>query len=371
MPGAFVHEQLIGPGATQPAEPVRPVGRLPSGEIVTACRLRNAHGVEAEILALGATLRSLHVPDRDGDLADVVLGPERVGDYLQGRDCFGSTIGRYANRIAEGRFALGEAVYRLAANSPPHSEHGGEEGFDRRLWLLSGSTSGASVECRLTSPDGDQGFPGALEVVVRYTLTEADELRIDYRATTSARTVVNLTNHTYWNLAGRGSARAARLQIEADQFLPVDATLLPTGELRRVDGTPFDFRMARAVGQAAATDDPQLALTGGYDHCFVLRGPAGVLRRAAALVDDDSGRSVEILTTEPGLQLYSGNALSPAILGKGQRRYRPGDGIALEAQHFPDSPNRPQFPSTQLDPGRVFESTTIFRFQIRPPGSGA
>jgi aldose 1-epimerase len=336
-----------------------------------ACRLRNAHGVEAEILALGATLRSLRVPDRDGNLADVVLGPERVGDCLQGRDCFGSTIGRYANRIAEGRFTLGEARYKLAANSPPHSEHGGEDGFDRRLWRLSASTSGASVECRLTSPDGDQGFPGALEVIVRYTLSEADELRIDYRATTTASTVVNLTNHTYWNLAGRGSARTARLQIEADHFLPVDATLLPTGELRRVDGTAFDFRAARVVGQAAGIDDPQLTLAGGYDHCFVLKGPAGALRRAASLVDDGSGRSVEILTTEPGLQLYTGNALSPAILGKEQRRYQPGDGIALETQHFPDSPNRPQFPSTRLDPGRVFESTTIFRFQIRAPDGAA
>jgi aldose 1-epimerase len=343
---------------------VTPVSKLPSGEVVTGCRLRNANGLEADVISLGATLLSLRVPDRDGMPVDVVLGPERIEDYLRGRDCFGATIGRYANRIARGELKIGPQVYRLPLNSHPHCEHGGEDGFDRRLWRLSTAPTEHSVECCLISPDGDQGFPGELEVTVRYTLSDADELRIDYRATTSARTVINLTNHTYWNLGACESALSARLRIDAEFFLPVDETMLPTGEIRRVAGTPFDFRMSRVVDVSPGdARDPQMAIAGGYDHCFVLRGRAGELRTVALLEDSGSGRRLEILTTEPGMQLYTGNALSPAMVGKCGRRYHPGGGIALETQHFPDSPHHPEFPATWLAPGEVFTSTTVYRLR--------
>ncbi len=327
-----------------------------------SCRLRNENRVEAEVISLGATLRSLCVPRTNGAPVDVVLGPDRIEDYLQGSDCFGSIVGRYANRIARGELTIAPRVYRLSINSPPHCEHGGEDGFHRRIWQLSSSATLPSVECRLISPDGDQGFPGELDVTVRYTLSDANELRIDYRAVALARTVVNLTNHTYWNLGGHGSALGARLRIDADHFLPVDDTLLPTGELRAVAGTAFDFRVSRPLALSPSdARDPQIRIAGGYDHCFILRGGASELRPVAVLCDGSSGRSVEILTTEPGLQVYTGNALSPNVLGKRNWRYLPGDGVALETQHFPDSPNHPEFPSTWLEPGEVFSSATVYR----------
>lgn len=345
-------------------------GRLPSGAEVVEYRLSNRRGSCAKILTLGALLREFHVPDARGDFGDVVLGFDDAADYLRGTDYFGATIGRYANRIAGGRFSLHGKSYRLPVNSGVNSEHGGTDGFDRRLWSVAATEIGEEValELMLVSPDGDQGYPGELTVHVRYALTEHDELRIDYRATTTATTVINLTNHTYWDLGGQGDALRARLRIEADHYAVLDADQIPTGELRAVAGSALDFREFHAI-DARIRDgrEPQLAIGRGYDHNFVLRGGGGTLRLAACLDDPRSGRSLELLTTEPGLQLYSGNWLSGAVIGKRQRLYRAGDGIALEPQHFPDSPNRPEFPSTVLEPGIVWRSTTLYRLSARAP----
>lgn len=348
------------------------VATLASREEVVECRLRNHRGTEAAVLTLGATLRTLIVADARGAASDVVLGYDTVEEYLQGREYFGATIGRYANRIGKGRLSVAGTVHQLALNSGHNSEHGGEQGFDRRLWALDGTSAegGAAVTLSLVSPDGDQGFPGELRVRLTYTLTDDDALRLDYAATTSAPTVVNLTNHTYWNLAGAacGEALGARLSIEADAYTPVDENLVPTGEIRPVEGTALDFRTPQVVAARIRDGtETQLTVGCGYDHNFVLRGVPGKLRPAARLEDARSGRVLELVTTEPGLQLYTGNALSGAILGKDRRLYRQGDGIALETQHYPDSPNQPRFPSTVLEPGRVWTSTTVYRFSTRRP----
>ncbi len=347
----------------------RVAGRLPSGAEVLECSLTNGSGMEARILTLGATLRALRIPDARGESCDVVLGFDRVEDYLRGRDYFGATIGRFANRIARGRFSLGGCRYQLACNSPPNAEHGGDDGFDRRLWSIEGSgedAGAASITLCLVSPEGDQGFPGELVVRLTYTLTHDDELRLDYTARASATTLVNLTHHSYWNLAGGGDALMARLSIEADAYTPVDEHMIPTGELRPVGGTAFDFRTPHTIGaRIRDASEPQLAIGRGYDHNFVLRGTPNSLRRAARLEDPRSGRALELLTTEPGLQLYTGNFLSGAVPGKGGCLYRPGDGIALEPQHFPDSPNQAHFPSTVLEAGRDWSSSTVFRFPRR------
>ncbi len=342
-------------------------GRLPSGQEVSEFRLRNRFGTEAAILTLGATLRRFVVADAQGHFDDVVLGFDTVEEYLHGRHYFGATVGRYANRIAQGRFSVGGKRYQLAQNDPPNAEHGGEEGFDRKVWSVEGTAvdDGAALTLSLVSPDGDQGYPGTLSVHLTYTLTNDNELRIDYRATTSAATVLNLTHHSYWNLApaDRGDALCASLCVEADSFTPVDEHLIPTGEVRPVAGTAFDFRTPHVVSARIRDgSEPQLLIARGYDHNFVLRGATGCLRRAARLQDPRSGRVLELLTTQPGLQVYTANFLTGAVLGKGQRLYRQGDGIALETQHFPDSPNHPQFPSTALEAGCVWSSTTLYRF---------
>ncbi len=342
-------------------------GRLPCGHEVSEFRLRNRLGTEAAILTLGATLRRFIVADAHGDFDDVVLGFDTVEEYLHGRHYFGATVGRYANRIAQGRFSVGGKHYQLAQNDPPNAEHGGEEGFDRKVWSVEGTTvgDGAALMLSLVSPDGDQGYPGALTVHLTYTLTNDDELRIDYRATATATTILNLTHHSYWNLAPNadGDALDARLRVEADGFTPVDEHLIPTGEVRPVAATAFDFRTAHVVSSRIRDgSEPQLLIARGYDHNFVLRGAVGCLRRAACLEDPRSGRVLEVSTTQPGLQVYTGNFLTGAVVGKGRRLYRQGDGIALETQHFPDSPNHPQFPSTVLEPGCVWSSTTVYRF---------
>ena len=347
------------------------VGKLANGREVAECRLTNGTGTEASILTLGATLRACVVADGQGRFDDIVLGFDTVEEYLRGSDYFGATIGRYANRIANGRFNLGGKRYQLALNNSPNAEHGGEEGFHRRIWNIEGTdtANGAAVRLSLVSPEGDQGYPGELTVSLTYTLTDEDELRIDYRATTSATTILNLTNHTYWALAGAAAAGAAdtllaRLSVDADAYTPVNASLIPTGEIRPVAGTVFDFRAPQVIASRIRDgSDSQLRFGRGYDHNFVLRGEAGALRPAARLEDPRSGRVVEVLTTEPGLHVYTGNFLSGAVVGKGGRLYRQGDGISLETQHFPDSPNHPQFPSTILEPGRVWSSTTIYRFR--------
>ena len=357
-----------GTGSSPPAAgalPVTTACELPDGREVGEIRLSNRLGTEASILNLGATLRACVVADASGRFDDIVLGFDNAEQYLSGREYFGATVGRYANRIAQGRFSIGGERYQLALNGGAHAEHGGEEGFHRRLWSIEGTdnANGASVRLKLVSPDGDQGFPGELTVNLKNTLTDADELWMDYRATTSAPTILILTNHTYWTLAGAADALLAKLSIEADAYTPVDASLIPTGEICSVAGTAFDFRAPRIIASGIRDgSESQLAFGRGYDHNFVLRGERGRLRMAARLEDPRSGRVVELLTTEPGLQVYSGNFLSGAVLGKAGRLYRQGDGIALETQHFPDSPNHPQFPSTILEPGRVWSSTTVYRF---------
>lgn len=324
------------------------VGRC-GGEDVVECRLTNGRGTEAAILTLGATLRTCVVADARGEWADVVLGFDTIEEYLNGNEYFGATVGRYANRIANGRFDIRAASYQVDLNAPPHSEHGGSDGFHRRLWRIEGTDDrdGAALALKLVSPDGDQGYPGRLEVHLTYRLTNDDELRIEYQATTSLPTVLNLTNHSYWALSEGAAAQDARLRVDADFYTPVNSSLIPTGVIAPVEGTPFDFRTPRVVSSRIRDGScPQLLVGRGYDHNFVLRPPAGLLRMAARLEDPRSGRALEVLTTEPGLQLYAANFLNGAVLGKNQRLYRQGDGIALETQHFPDSPNHPQFPST-------------------------
>lgn len=349
----------------------RVAGRLPSGAEIIECRLANERGTEAAILTLGATLRALTVSDALGGFGDVVLGYDTALEYLHGREYFGATVGRYANRIAKGRFCVGGKWYELERNAPPNAEHGGAQGFDRKVWTIEGTdiANGAALRLSLVSPDGDQGYPGELRVELTYTLTNDNELRIEYSATTSATTVVNLTNHSYWCLAGAATAGAlrARLSIESDAYTPVDEYLIPTGELRPVNGTVFDFRTPQVIAERIRDgSEPQLAIGRGYDHNFALRGARGQLRPAARLEDPRSGRVLELLTTEPGVHLYTGNFLSGAVVGKNRRLYRQGDGIALETQHFPDSPNHPEFPSTILEAGHTWSSTTVYRFLTTP-----
>lgn len=335
------------------------------------CRLTNSLGTEAAILTLGATLRTCLVADARGEWADVVLGFDTVEEYLSGSEYFGATVGRYANRIANGRFSIGASSYQLELNAPPHSEHGGWDGFHRRVWGIEATDDrdGAALTLSLVSPDGDQGYPGRLEVRLTYSLTNDDELRIEYRATTSRTTVLNLTHHSYWALSEAGGTLDARLRIDADSYTPVNSSLIPTGAIAPVEGTPFDFRTPRVISSRIREGScPQLLFGRGYDHNFVLRPPSGSLRMAARLEDPRSGRVLEVLTTEPGLQLYTANFLNGRVSGKNRRLYRQGDGIALETQHFPDSPNHPKFPTTVLEPGHVWNSSTTYRFSTLSDG---
>ena len=324
--------------------------------------------LSARILPLGATLQSLCVPDRDGTAADIVLGFDDVQSYRDRPSWFGVTVGRYANRIAHGRFSLDGRTYTLETNNTPNHLHGGSDGFDQRLWDVAvvGQDDGAAwARLTLTSPDGDAGYPGTLHASATYTLT-SETLTIAYAATTDAPTVVNLTNHAFFDLGGRGEAMRHLLTIEADQFLPVDATSIPTGERRAVAGTPFDFRSPHVIGDRVRDGrDEQIAIGRGYDHNFIVRGDVGVLRPAAVLVDPASGRVMDVAVTAPGLQLYAGNFLNGAQAGKGGRLYRQGDAVCLEPQAWPDTPNRSDFPSARLDPGQRYESVMRFAFSVR------
>jgi aldose 1-epimerase len=348
---------------------VSSVGCLPDGTEVGECRLRNDSGMQASILTLGATLRTLLAPNHRGEFADVVLGYDSIEDYLRGTNYLGATIGRYANRIAHGRFRIGGQDYQLALNNGPNAAHGGTTGFDRKVWQIDGTDldGGAAVHLSLLSPDGDQGYPGELVVRLSYRLSNDNALRIDYTARSSRRTILNLSHHSYWNLAARDDALQAYLSIESDAYTPLDQHMIPTGELRAVAGTVFDFRTPQVIAaRMRDAAEPQLAIGSGYDHNFVLRGAPGTLRLAARLVERRAGRALELLTTEPGLQFYAGNTLSGLPPGKGGRLHRPGEGVALEPQHFPDSPNHPHFPSTLLEPGRTWTSSTVFRFLTVP-----
>jgi len=367
---------LAQPDASPVASPVagagvasEPFGEV-AGQAVERYTLTNANGMQVAILTYGATVQSIMVPDRDGAMANVALGFDNIEDYATISPYFGSIVGRYANRIAEGTFTLDGETYQLAINNDPNTLHGGEEGFDNKVWTAEEveSADGPAVAMGYTSPDGEEGYPGTLDVTVTYTVTDNDELRIDYAATTDAPTVINLSNHTYFNLAGEGSGSIYdhELQLNASTFTPVDETLIPTGEIAPVADTPFDFTTAKPIGQDIRDASSEQIMIGlGYDHNFVLDREGAddaTMIEAARVMDPASGRVMTVSTTEPGIQFYSGNFLNGAISGPSGQAYRQGDGFALETQHFPDSPNQPDFPSTELRPGEEFTSTTVYAF---------
>lgn len=344
-----------------------PFGKLADGTPVEMITLSNASGVTARIISYGATLQSLEAPDRDGKPGDIVLGHATLDDYVEKPNYFGVSVGRYANRIARGRFTLDGKAYALATNNGANALHGGVKGFDKAVWKVVSVTSGptASVTLGYVSPDGEEGYPGTLSVTATYSLDDANALSVDYRATTDKPTIVNLTNHSLFNLAGEGSESGIMdhvLKIDADAITPVDETLIPTGSLLPVDGTPFDFRQAIRIGERIRDmRDQQIAYGRGYDHNYVLNGASGALRLAARLEDPASGRVLELMTDQPGLQVYSGNFLDGTVSGKSGRAYRQGDGLALEPQLFPDTPNQPQFGSARLAPGQTYRNHMIFR----------
>ncbi len=345
-----------------------PFGVTPSGEAVELITLANRAGMTVRVMTYGGIITSLEVPDRGGTPGDVVLGYDSLAGYLKDSPYFGAIVGRYGNRIAKGRFTLNGTEYRLAVNNGPNHLHGGLRGFDKVVWAAEPfeSDSGVGVRLTHTSSDGDEGYPGTLHATVTYTLTDRNELVIDYEATTDRATPVNLTQHSYFNLAGAGDILDHVLTIAADRMTPVDSTLIPTGNLVSVDGTPFDFRTPHRIGARIQVDDQQLRFGGGYDHNFVLnRGGPGVVS-IAQLVDSATGRTLEISTTEPGVQFYSGNFLDGSITGKGGAVYRQRAGLCLETQHFPDSPNHPEFPSTILEPGQIYRSRTVWAFGFLP-----
>ncbi len=370
LPAAACAALVLACGAAAPAAAQRgeSFGRTPDGREVEVYTLTNRRKSEARITNYGGALVSLKVPDRAGRLADVVLGFDDVGGYLAGNFYVGTVVGRYANRIANGRFTLNGVEYRLATNNGPNHLHGGVRGFDKVVWAARPLRvrGGSALELTYVSPDGEEGYPGTLRARVVYTLTDADELRIDYSATTDKDTVVNLTNHSYFNLAGEGSGDILghRLTVYADRFLPTDANAIPTGELRPVRGTPFDFTRPAAVGARINADDEQLRFGAGYDHTFVVRGRAGTLRRAALAREPTTGRVLEVWTTEPGVQLYTGNYLDTGP-GKSGKPYGRRTGFCLETQHYPDSPNKPAFPSVVLRRGGRYRTTTVYKFSAR------
>ncbi len=336
-------------------------GQSLSGEQVQLYTLRNTHGMEATVTDFGGHLVTLKTADRDGNFDDVVLGFDDLGGYLRKNPYFGALVGRYANRIANGEFTLNGRTYHLARNNGENALHGGIEGFDKRVWD-SREISGPALQLTYISKDGEEGYPGTLTATVTYTLTDENELKIDYRATTDKPTVLNLTNHSYFDLSGQfaGEILQHKVTINADRFTPINQHLIPTGELCDVAGTPFDFRQPKFIADDIDDDDEQLKLALGYDHNFVLNGSG--LRLAARVLDPQSGRVLEVLTTQPGMQFYTGNHLDGTVTGKSSVVYKFRYGFCCETQHFPDSPNQPGFPSTKLDPGQEFRAQTIFRF---------
>src|ERR1700674_3534622 len=344
-------------------------GKTPDGQPVDLFVLTNRGGAEASITNYGGAVVSLKVPDRNGKLADVVLGYDTADGYVNDKSYFGALVGRYGNRIGHAQFMLDGKTYTLAKNNGENSLHGGIKGFDKALWTakILPAKDGQSLELSYLSKDGDEGFPGNLKVTVTYRWTDANALQIEYSATTDKKTVVNLTNHSYFNLAGQGSGDILghQLVIEADKFTPVDSGLIPTGELRDVAGTPFDFREATAIGARIDQDEEQLKLGGGYDHNFVLRRAAYVEESLdARVVEPASGRVLEVWTTEPGVQFYTGNFLDGKTPGKGGVTYPRRNAFCLETQHYPDSPNQPKFPSVVVKPGERYHTITTYRFTV-------
>ncbi|MEA3002557.1 MAG: aldose 1-epimerase [Sphingomonadales bacterium] len=357
-------------GSAQAASVARaPFGKLPDGRAVEAITLANRHGMSARIITYGASIQSVIVPDRSGRPADVALGYPTIDDYVAKPQYFGSTVGRVANRIAGGRFTLDGHAYQVPVNNGPNSLHGGTKGFDKLLWQVAGTKERptASVTLRLVSPDGDMGYPGTVTVTATYALDERNQLSVEYKAITDRTTLVNLSNHAYWNLAGEGSAEGAMghlLTIPADAYTPTDATAIPTGELRPVAGTAFDFRRPTAVGaRVRDAADAQIVYGRGYDHNWaVARTLSSTPRLLARVEEPKSGRVMEVLSNQPGIQFYSGNFLDGTTSGKAGRLYRQGDAIVLEPQMFPDTPNRPEFGSVRLEPGQTYRNVIIWRF---------
>lgn len=369
----FIALALIGvvmmSGCQKKAEmyKVENYGKTAKGDQVKLYTLKNENGMMAKIMDYGGTVVELTAPDRDGQFADVVLGFDRLEDYLKVHPFFGVLVGRYANRIGGARFTLDGVEYTLAKNDGENHLHGGVKGFDKVLWTaeLIDTAHGKSLNLTYESPDGEENYPGDLKVTVNYILTDDNGLRIDYEATTDKRTVVNLTNHAYFNLRGDGDILDHVVMINADKFTPTDKGLIPTGELRDVEGTPFDFRQPKAVGLRINNPDEQLVFAGGYDHNWVLNKNGEKLTLAAEVYEPTTGRVMEVYTTEPGIQFYTGNFLNGSLTGKNGVVYNHRTGFCLETQHFPDSPNKPQFPSVVLSPGERYTQTTIYKFKSR------
>ena len=354
----------------QPAITKAPFGKTRDGESVDLYTLRNRHGMETKITNYGGIVVSLTAPDRDHKFADVVLGYNDLDSYMNPPfPYFGAIIGRYGNRIAKGRFTLNGVEYKLAVNNGENHLHGGLKGFDRVVWAAQQRTTAAGPALVLSylSKDGEEGYPGNLRVIVVYTLTNNNELKIDYRASTDKDTVANLTHHSYFNLKGEGNGDILdhRVVLKASRFVPTDAGSIPTGELKSVAGTPFDFLTANAIGARINQDDQQLKFGNGYDHTWVINGRHGVLRQAASVYEASTGRVMEVWTTEPGVQFYTGNFLDGSRPGKSGQPYPRRSGFCLETQHYPDSPNRPNFPTTTLRKGATYRATTIYRFSAR------
>jgi aldose 1-epimerase len=348
-----------------------PFGKTAGGTPVEIYTLRNTHGMEARIATFGGIVTYLTAPDRHGKFADVVLGYGTFEEYLKGSSYFGALIGRYGNRIAHGHLLLDGASYELAINDGPNSLHGGNRGFDKVVWKAAEATltpRGPQLTLTYLSTDGEEGYPGSLRVEATYLLTEDNALRLEYTATTDKDTVVNLTQHSYFNLRGHGSILGHVLQINADSFTPVDRTLIPIGEFRSVVGTPFDFRRPTAIGARIDDQDEQLRFAKGYDHNWITHETTASLTVQATVYEPETGRVLQVSSTEPGLQFYSGNFLDGALIGKGGWVYAFRNGFCLEPQHFPDSPNHPNFPSTVLKPGGAYKNIIIYRFSAKNDG---
>jgi aldose 1-epimerase len=364
----------LTPAPVRAAEPVRTVfGTLPDGRSVEEVTLTNGKGITARILSWGALLRSLDVPDRSGKAADVVLGYNDLASYLTKGSYFGVSVGRYANRIRAGRFTLDGQTYTLATNDGPNALHGGAAGFDKRLWTITAVKGGAapSVTLRYVSPDGEEGYPGTLTATATYTLDATDTLTVTYEATTDKPTIVNLTNHSFFNLAGEGSGRSIldqTLTIPAERFTPVDATLIPTGAHLPVAGTPFDFRKPTVIGARTRPGraDPSVGARGYHHNWVVPAAPTAEPHLVARVEDPESGRILEVASNQPGVQFYAGNFLNATVVGKSGLAYRQSDALALEPELFPDTPNQPAFGSARLDPGKTYRNVIAYRFSTSP-----
>jgi len=355
------------PAALMALVTARPFGKMNDGKEVTLYTMRNKAGMEVGVMNYGGVIQSIKAPDKGGVFEDVTLGYDSLSGYLKASPYFGALIGRYGNRIAKGRFTLDGKEFRLQQNDGVNHLHGGVKGFDKVYWMIEDVSDSVTAKLKLTyqSQDGEEGYPGNVNVEVVYALTAENEIKIAYKAVTDKKTVLNLTQHTYFNLSGdaRRDILGEQLEISASFFLPVDATLIPTGVLQPVAGTPFDFQKPRIIGSRIGAKDIQLANGKGYDHCWVLDKKEG-LAKVATLRDSTSGRTMEVFTDQPGIQFYSGNFLNGSNVGKGGVVYSQHTGLCLETQHFPDSPNKPSFPSTVLNPGQTYQTVTIYKFSV-------